>query len=167
MRSYMPRKHREFLEALIRVAHIRDYVLEHAETTPELVISYDACLAMLRTFRDKHIQVVSRYIIIQARKAQRWQQLLPPLSQPAPRCRRNNMQRPALNPNAKVLQRPPLHNQRHVVPEAQLSFRSSNRPVTKQETLLCLPGAAGCCLILVGSLTTPHLAGLACQQQYQ
>lgn len=71
MRSYMPRKHREFLEALIRVAHIRDYVLEHAETTPELVISYDACLAMLRTFRDKHIQVVSRYIIIQARKAQK------------------------------------------------------------------------------------------------
>lgn len=71
MRTYMPKKHREFLEALIRVSHIRDYVLEHAEDTPALVLSYDACLAMLRTFRDKHIQVVSRYIIIQARKAQK------------------------------------------------------------------------------------------------
>ncbi|VVT53143.1 uncharacterized protein SAPINGB_P003425 [Magnusiomyces paraingens] len=71
MRKYMPRKHREFLEALTRVSHIRDYVVAHSEETPALVISYDACLAMLRTFRDKHIQIVSRYIIIQARKAQK------------------------------------------------------------------------------------------------
>lgn len=71
MRKYMPIKHREFLEALTQVAHIRDYVLSHAEETPALVISYDACLAMLRNFRDKHIQIVSRYIIIQARKAKK------------------------------------------------------------------------------------------------
>lgn len=71
MRKYMPKKHREFLEALTRVSHIRDYVLSHADETPALVISYDACLAMLRTFRDKHIQIVSRYIVIQARKAQK------------------------------------------------------------------------------------------------
>lgn len=71
MRKYMPRKHREFLEALTRVAHIRDFVMEHSKETPALVISYDACLAMLRHFRDKHIQIVSRYIIIQARRAQK------------------------------------------------------------------------------------------------
>lgn len=71
MRKYMPIKHREFLEDLTKVAHIRDYVLKHAEETPALVISYDACLAMLRNFRDKHIQIVSRYIIIQARKAKK------------------------------------------------------------------------------------------------
>lgn len=77
MRKYMPKKHREFLEALTRVSHIRDYVVSHAKETPALVLSYDACLAMLRNFRDKHIQIVSRYIIIQARKAQK---LAPPKS---------------------------------------------------------------------------------------
>lgn len=71
MRKYMPQKHRDFLEALTRVAHIREYVMQHAQQTPALVISYDKCLAMLRKFRDTHLQTVSRYIVTQARKAQK------------------------------------------------------------------------------------------------
>lgn len=68
MRSYMPGKHRQFLEALSEVAEIREYVVRKGDEIPELILSYDACLAMLRAFRDRHIQVVSRYIILQAQK---------------------------------------------------------------------------------------------------
>lgn len=71
MRKYMPGQHRRFLEHLTQVAEIRDFVMANADNTPALVLSYDACLAMLRAFRDKHIQVVSRFIVIQAREAQR------------------------------------------------------------------------------------------------
>lgn len=71
MRTYMPGPHRRFLEELQKVSDIREYVVTHGKETPALVISYDACLAMLRAFRDKHIQIVSRYIILQAREAQR------------------------------------------------------------------------------------------------
>src|SRR5690606_28519122 len=35
--------------------------------------SYDMCLSALRNFRDKHIQIVSRYIIIPARDAHKHQ----------------------------------------------------------------------------------------------
>lgn len=70
MRKYMPGPHRNFLVHLTQVADIRGFVTANAEKTPALVLSYDACLAMLRAFRDKHIQVVSRYIVIQAQAAQ-------------------------------------------------------------------------------------------------
>lgn len=71
MRWYMPGEHRRFLEQLSKVAEIRDYVMANQEKCPALTLSYDACLAMLRAFRDRHIQIVSRYIILQAREAQR------------------------------------------------------------------------------------------------
>lgn len=74
MRKYMPIKHRQFLEHLEQVAEIRDYVVSHGEQEPALILSYDACLAMLRNFRDKHIQIVSRYIIIQSREAEKQKQ---------------------------------------------------------------------------------------------
>uniref|UniRef100_A0A060TDF9 Indoleamine 2,3-dioxygenase n=1 Tax=Blastobotrys adeninivorans TaxID=409370 RepID=A0A060TDF9_BLAAD len=74
MRTYMPGPHRRFLEALSQVAEIRDFVIENSSHTPALTLSYDACLAMLRAFRDKHIQIVTRYIIMQAREAQRKKQ---------------------------------------------------------------------------------------------
>lgn len=65
MRQYMPGPHRRFLEHLSLVANIRSYVLE--KNNPELTLAYDACLAMLKSFRDKHIQIVTRYIILQAK----------------------------------------------------------------------------------------------------
>lgn len=66
MRLYMPRKHREFLEHLSLVSNIRDFVLK--QNNDKLTLAYDACLAMLKSFRDKHIQIVTRYIILQANK---------------------------------------------------------------------------------------------------
>jgi indoleamine 2,3-dioxygenase len=66
MRQYMPGPHRRFLEHVGSIANIRKYV-EHHPSDKALCIAYDACLAMLRALRDKHIQIVSRYIIIQSR----------------------------------------------------------------------------------------------------
>ncbi|KAF9891894.1 hypothetical protein FE257_002857 [Aspergillus nanangensis] len=66
MRAYMPGPHRRFLEHVSSVANIREYV-EQRRSDKALCIAYDACLSMLRSLRDKHIQMVSRYIIIPSR----------------------------------------------------------------------------------------------------
>lgn len=68
MRSYMPGPHRRFLEHVNAVANIREFV-ESRRSDKALCIAYDACLYMLRSMRDKHIQIVSRYIIIQSKGA--------------------------------------------------------------------------------------------------
>ncbi|KAH6682581.1 indoleamine 2,3-dioxygenase-like protein [Halenospora varia] len=68
MRKYMPGPHRRFLEDVTMVSNIRDYVEAHRKNV-ELTSAYDACLAMLRAFRDKHINIVSRYIIIKTRES--------------------------------------------------------------------------------------------------
>ena len=68
MRTYMPGPHRRFLEQIDSVANIRSFV-EARRGDSALCIAYDACLAMLRVLRDKHITIVSRYIILQSRSA--------------------------------------------------------------------------------------------------
>jgi len=68
MRKYMPGPHRRFLEDVSLVANIRDYVESHTNDK-ELTLAYDACLAMLRAFRDKHINIVTRYIIVKSRES--------------------------------------------------------------------------------------------------
>ncbi|KAL7270271.1 Indoleamine 2,3-dioxygenase [Rhizina undulata] len=70
MRKYMPGPHRRFLEHLALVANIRDYVGSHRDDTA-LSHAYDDCLKALASFRDKHLQVVSRYIVIQSQEAKR------------------------------------------------------------------------------------------------
>ncbi|KAE9961992.1 hypothetical protein BLS_001014 [Venturia inaequalis] len=68
MRKYMPGPHRRFLEQIERVANIRQYVSANRDNRA-LTGAFDACLAMLRAFRDKHIQMVSRYIIVKSRES--------------------------------------------------------------------------------------------------
>jgi indoleamine 2,3-dioxygenase len=68
MREYMPGPHRRFLEHVATVANIRQYVHSH-RWDRALCTAYDACLAMLRSLRDKHIQMVSRYIIVKSRES--------------------------------------------------------------------------------------------------
>ena len=68
MRSYMPGPHRRFLGHVSSVANIREFV-ESNRSNRHLCIAYDACLAMLRALRDKHIQLVSRYIIVKSRES--------------------------------------------------------------------------------------------------
>lgn len=68
MRKYMPGPHRRFLEDIAKVANIRAYVESHRNNS-DLTLAYDACLAMLREFRNKHINIVSRYIVIKSRES--------------------------------------------------------------------------------------------------
>lgn len=81
MRSYMPGPHRRFLEHVSNVANIREYVESH-RSDPSLTIAYDACLAMLRSLRDKHIQMVSRYIIVKSRESRSHSRSLSPRAAP-------------------------------------------------------------------------------------
>ncbi|KAF2822120.1 indoleamine 2,3-dioxygenase alpha type [Ophiobolus disseminans] len=67
MRRYMPGPHRRFLEHMEQVTNIREFVNSNRNNRA-LTTAYDACLAMLRALRDKHIQLVSRYIIIKSRE---------------------------------------------------------------------------------------------------
>lgn len=75
MRNYMPGSHREFLAMVDRESCIREYVMANQENA-ELTLSYDACLAMLKLFRDKHIQIVTRYVVLQAKQAPKMGSLL-------------------------------------------------------------------------------------------
>lgn len=68
MRYYMHGPHKRFLEDVDAVANIREYVEAHMGNR-ELVLAFDACLAMLSTFRDKHINIVARYIVLKSREA--------------------------------------------------------------------------------------------------
>ncbi|KAI0109328.1 Indoleamine 2,3-dioxygenase [Hypoxylon sp. NC0597] len=68
MRRYMPGPHARFLNDVGAVANIREFVESRASTDRSLSIAYDACLAMLRAFRDIHIAIVTRYIILPSRE---------------------------------------------------------------------------------------------------
>lgn len=65
MREYMPRKHKEFLEALDQLPSVRDYVLQ--SKNPELSKNYDLAVEAFSAFRSEHIVLVTRYIVMQRR----------------------------------------------------------------------------------------------------
>jgi len=67
MRTYMPGPHARFLNDVQSVANIREFVEANRDNGP-LCIAYDACLSMLRNLRDKHIAIVTRYIVIPSRE---------------------------------------------------------------------------------------------------
>ena len=81
MRSYMPGPHRRFLEHVSSVANVRDYVESH-RLDRALSIAFDACLAMLRSLRDTHIQMVSRYIVVKSRESRSHSRSLSPRAAP-------------------------------------------------------------------------------------
>lgn len=66
MRNYMPAPHRRFLEVLSDVSNVRPYVASTQAESP-VKEAYNAAVLALSTFRDVHIQMVSRYIIMPAR----------------------------------------------------------------------------------------------------
>jgi len=67
MRHYMPGPHARFLQDVSAVANIREYVESHRKNT-QLCLAFDACLSMLRALRDKHIAIVTRYIVLPSRE---------------------------------------------------------------------------------------------------
>ncbi|EAW10434.1 indoleamine 2,3-dioxygenase [Aspergillus clavatus NRRL 1] len=66
MRNYMPGPHRRFLEMLTRISNVRQYAMGHKPNT-EVRDAYNTAVMAVGAFRDKHIQMVSRYIITAAR----------------------------------------------------------------------------------------------------
>lgn len=66
MRRYMPGPHARFLNDVEAIANIRSYVEDHQEEA-ELVSAFNDAVAALSGFRDKHIALVTRYIIIPSR----------------------------------------------------------------------------------------------------
>lgn len=72
MRRYMPGPHARFLDAVGEISNIREFVESRSNSTAAagdraLAIAYDACLSMLRAFRDIHIAIVTRYIVLPSR----------------------------------------------------------------------------------------------------
>ncbi|CAO3625982.1 unnamed protein product [Cunninghamella blakesleeana] len=77
MRKYMPEAHRQFLEDLESASNIRPFMLhleqlhqtgDISKEELQLIELYNGCLHQLKLFRDKHVQIVSLYIVNQARK---------------------------------------------------------------------------------------------------
>lgn len=68
MRKYMPGAHSRFLYDIEAIANIRDYVNSH-QNNLVLLAAYNGAVASLSGFRDKHIQLVTRYIILPSRMA--------------------------------------------------------------------------------------------------
>lgn len=68
MRKYMPGPHARFLYDVEAIANIRDYV-DGSRDNVKLAAAYNGAVASLSGFRDKHIQLVTRYIILPSRMA--------------------------------------------------------------------------------------------------
>jgi indoleamine 2,3-dioxygenase len=69
MRNYMFGPHRLFLDDISPAAKILEYVVSRPYDRV-LQSLYDSCLDMLRTLRDRHIQMVTRYIVVESCKRQ-------------------------------------------------------------------------------------------------
>ncbi|TPX55431.1 hypothetical protein PhCBS80983_g05331 [Powellomyces hirtus] len=88
MRKYMPGCHRAFITAIEHAPSIRKYInnlnaTHHDPTTPtdmdnapvhdsaladEATRVFNECVLEMRTFRDRHLQIVATYIVLQAKK---------------------------------------------------------------------------------------------------
>lgn len=62
----MPGKHREFLKYLESVSNIRGYAESTSDS--EVTDAYNVAVEELKKFRDIHIGIVTRYIIIPAKQ---------------------------------------------------------------------------------------------------
>jgi indoleamine 2,3-dioxygenase len=68
MKHYMPGPHRAFLSSLASTPMpIRKFVLNHASRYPALRMAYDEAVDRLQILRERHMRIVSLYIIQQAR----------------------------------------------------------------------------------------------------
>ena len=86
MLQYMPLQHRSFLLHLAgHPTPLRQLVLAQAQTNPKLAAAYDGALDALRRFREKHMRIVSMFIVQQARRqpSERIQQLVGQVDLPA------------------------------------------------------------------------------------
>lgn len=66
MRKYMPGPHRRFLDDVEAIANIRSFVASQ-ESNIALTVAFNDAVKALGAFRDKHIALVTRYIVIPSR----------------------------------------------------------------------------------------------------
>ena len=62
----MPGPHRHFLAHVAKIADIREHVTSHPQEIG-LYAAFNKCLECLVAFRNKHVQMVSRYIVVPSR----------------------------------------------------------------------------------------------------
>ncbi|KAJ5745220.1 Indoleamine 2-3-dioxygenase [Penicillium odoratum] len=67
MRDYMPASHKKFLEVLAHFSNVRSFVMS-SPAEQSLKESYNAACLALAAFRDTHMKIVTRYIILPARR---------------------------------------------------------------------------------------------------
>ncbi|XP_026546325.1 indoleamine 2,3-dioxygenase 2-like [Notechis scutatus] len=67
MRKYMPPHHQAFIEEIRSVPRLKDHVLSSANQ--DLQSTYNKCVAALSELRTYHITLVTKYIVIAAKKA--------------------------------------------------------------------------------------------------
>ncbi|XP_045391729.1 indoleamine 2,3-dioxygenase 1 [Lemur catta] len=66
MRTYMPPAHRDFLRSVESGPSVREFVLEKGDA--DLQGAYDACVKALVSLRSYHLRIVTKYIVIPARR---------------------------------------------------------------------------------------------------
>lgn len=66
IRDYMPPAHADFIRALAKGPSIKDYVLSSSNDTLKQL--YGDCISALQDFRTYHLQLVTKYIVVPARK---------------------------------------------------------------------------------------------------
>ena len=69
IRQYMPGGHRRFLEDVGKGPNIHDLIQSYKDQN--LAVAYHGTLEQLKAFREAHIQVVTRYIVLPARRPQK------------------------------------------------------------------------------------------------
>lgn len=70
MRQYMPGPHRRFLESLASVSNVRSVISALPECrSGDAKEAYTMCVSCLRCFRNIHIKIVTRYILVQSSKS--------------------------------------------------------------------------------------------------
>ncbi|XP_071813227.1 indoleamine 2,3-dioxygenase 2-like isoform X2 [Apostichopus japonicus] len=70
-KKYMPPKHVEFIAAVGKGPSIRDYVLNKRDS--EVLAAYNRCLEAVQSFRNTHLQIVTRFIVVPASKSSKGQ----------------------------------------------------------------------------------------------
>ncbi|RJE20628.1 indoleamine 2,3-dioxygenase [Aspergillus sclerotialis] len=66
MRYYMPGPHHRFLDFLTKISNLRPYVMAHSPNSA-VRTAYNAAVEALTSLRDKHMQLVARYILLAAK----------------------------------------------------------------------------------------------------
>lgn len=73
VRDYMPGPHRRFLEHVAQLGSIRELAVCQPQTCQQekLREAYQAATRVLTEFRNKHLQIVARYIVLPSKRAAR------------------------------------------------------------------------------------------------